>query len=80
MIIEDKHTRESFIPKFPVTLVRISITPAKEIKNLGVTFDTENTFDNHIGKVCLFRTCEVSVNSYLWKMHFFWRMLWSAVD
>ena len=24
----------------------------EEVKNLGVTFDLENTFDNHIGKAC----------------------------
>ena len=27
--------------------------PAEEVKNLGVTFDSENTFDNHTGKSLL---------------------------
>ena len=48
-IIVDKHTRESLIPKFPVTSLQSSITPAEEVKSLGVTFDSENTFDSHVG-------------------------------
>ena len=52
IIIGDKHTRDSFIPKFPVTLLQSSITPAEEVKSLGVTFDSEKTFDSHVGKVC----------------------------
>ena len=29
-----------------------AITPAAEVKNLCVTFDSENTFDSYVGKVC----------------------------
>ena len=29
--------------------------PAEEVKNLGVTFDSEDTFDSHVGKV--YRAC-----------------------
>ena len=53
IIIGDKHARESLIPKFPVTLLQSSITLAEKVKiKLGVTFDSENTFDSHVGKVC----------------------------
>ena len=50
-IIFNKYTRESSIPKFPVTFLQCSIILAEEVKHLGVTFDSENTFDIHIGKV-----------------------------
>ena len=43
-IIGNKHTRESLILKIPVTFLQSSIMPAEEVKNLGVTFDSENTF------------------------------------
>ena len=29
--------------------------PEDEVKNLGVTFDSYDTFDSHVGKVC--RAC-----------------------
>ena len=51
IIISDKHTRLLLIPKFPVTFLQSSITPAEEIKNLGITFDSEDTFVSHVGKV-----------------------------
>ena len=41
IIINDKHTRESFVSKFLVTFLQSSIKPAEEVKNLGVTFDSE---------------------------------------
>ena len=54
-MIGDKYTTESQTPKFPVTFLQSSIMTAEEVKNLGVTFDSENTFDNHIDQVC--RAC-----------------------
>ena len=51
IIIGDIHTREKLTPKFSATFLQSSTTPVEEVKNLGVTFDSENTFDNHIGKV-----------------------------
>ena len=53
IIIGDKHTRESLMSKFSVSFLESSIKPAVEIKNLGVTFDSENTYDNHIAKLLL---------------------------
>ena len=55
ILIDNKHvkeTRESLKPEFPVTFLQNSIIPAEEVKNLGVTLDSENTFDSHVGKVC----------------------------
>ena len=57
IIIGDKHSRESLLPKFPVTFLQISVMPAEEIKNLGVAFNSENTFDSYVGKVCHYDTC-----------------------
>ena len=41
--------------KFPTQFLGNSISPTNEVKNLGVTFDSENTFTSHITKV--FRAC-----------------------
>ena len=42
-------------PNFPVPLLQNNISPSVEVKNLGVTFDSDNSFDNQVAKVC--RTC-----------------------
>ena len=38
--------------KFPTQFLRNSISPTNELKNLGVNFDSGNTFASHIIKVC----------------------------
>ena len=40
---------------FPVPFLQKNISPSVEVKNLGVTFDSDNSFDNHVAKVC--RAC-----------------------
>ena len=50
-----KAIRESLAPNFPVPLLQNSISPLVEVKNLGVIFDSDNSFDNHIAKIC--RAC-----------------------
>ena len=55
IIIGDKSTREPLVSKFPVPLLQNNISPSVEVKNLGVIFDSDNSFDNHIAKVC--RAC-----------------------
>ena len=55
IIIGQKAIRESLAPNFPVPLLQNNISPSVEVKNLGVTFDLDNSFDNHVAKVC--RTC-----------------------
>ena len=47
----DRPGSQSFPTQFPGN----SISPTNEVKNLGVTFDSENTFASHITKVC--RAC-----------------------
>ena len=42
---------ESPMLKFHTQLLQNSIFPTNEVKNLGVTFDSGNTFANHITKV-----------------------------
>ena len=29
-----------------------NISPSVEVKNLGVIFDSDNSFDNHVAKIC----------------------------
>ena len=55
IIIGDRQARESFINKFPTQLLGNSISPTDTVKNLGVTFDSGNTFTSHITNMC--RTC-----------------------
>ena len=55
IIIGQKAIGESLAPNFPVPLLRNNISPSVEIKNLGVIFDSGNSFDNYVAKVC--RAC-----------------------
>ena len=50
--IGKKAIRESLAPSFPVPLLQNNITPSLEVKNLGVIFDSDDSFDNHVAKVC----------------------------
>ena len=55
IIIGQKAIRESLAPNFPVPLLQNNISPSVEVKNLGVIFDSDNSFNNHVAKVC--RAC-----------------------
>ena len=52
IIIGQKAIRESLAPNFPVPLLQNNISPSVEVKNLGVIFDSDNSFDNHVAKIC----------------------------
>ena len=52
IIIGQKAIRELLAPNFPAPLLQNNIPPLIEVKNLGVIFDSENSFDNHVTKVC----------------------------
>ena len=52
IIIGQKAIRESLAPNFPVPLLQNNISPLVEVKNLGVIFDSDNSFDNYVAKVC----------------------------
>ena len=52
IIIGQKAIRESLAPNFPVPLLQNNISPSVEGKNLGVIIDSDNSFDNHVAKVC----------------------------
>ena len=41
----------ALIPKFPATFHQISNTPAEEAEQ-NSAFESEDTFDSHVGKVC----------------------------
>ena len=55
IITGQKAIRESLAPIFPVPLLQNNISPSVEVKNLGVIFDSDNSFDNHVAKIC--RAC-----------------------
>ena len=52
IIIGQKAIRESLAPNFPIPLLQNNISPSVEVKNLGVIFDSDNFFDNHVAKIC----------------------------
>ena len=54
-VIGDRQARGSIIQKFPTQFLENSISPTNEVRNLGVTFDSGNTFASHInqGLLCL---------------------------
>ena len=51
-VIGNRRARESLMQKFSTQFLGNSISPTNEVKNLGVTFDSGNTFASHITKVC----------------------------
>ena len=53
-VIGDRQARESPIcKKFPTQFLGNSISSTNVVNNLGVTFDSGNTFASQIRKVCL---------------------------
>ena len=84
IIIGQKAIRESLAPNFPVPLLQNNISPSVEVKNLGVIFDSDNSFDNHVAKFAehvtiIFAICDEFANSLVMKLQYFWLMLWSVV-
>ena len=55
IIVGDRQARESLINKFPTQLLGNSISLTDTVKNLGVTFDSGNTFTSHITN--MWRAC-----------------------
>ena len=55
IIIGQKAIRELLAPNFPVPLLQNNISLSVEVKNMGVIFDSDNSFDNHVANV--FRAC-----------------------
>ena len=83
IIIGQKAIRESLAPNFPVPLLQNNISPSVEVKNLGFIFDSDNSFDNHVAKVC--QACYYNLRDlrqickFLGDTQYFWQMLWSVV-
>ena len=55
IIIGQKKTRDSLKPLFPITLLENSMVLTDKAKNLGVIFDSDNSYSSHVGSVC--RAC-----------------------
>ena len=69
----DRQARESVMQKFPTQFLGTSISPTNEVKNLGVTFDSGNTFASHITKVCwpattISKISDAFINSSVWRL------------
>ena len=60
-VIGDRQARESLVQKFTTRFLGNFISPTNKVKNLGVTFDSGNTFASHITKVCRARYYHLKV-------------------
>ena len=48
----ENNITELLEPIFPAPLLQNNISPLVEVKNLGIIFDSDKSFDNYIAKVC----------------------------
>ena len=84
IIIGQKAIRESLAPNFPVPLLQNNISRSVEVKYLGVIFDSDNSFDNHVlprfaeHVTIIFVICDEFANSLELRQQYFWQMLWSV--
>ena len=51
IIIDHKAIGEALAPNFPVPLLQNNISLSVELRNLGVIFDSDNSFENHIASL-----------------------------
>jgi len=52
LLIGTKHQRKKFSEKFPITILDHETSPAVSARNLGVIFDSELKFDQHVTQIC----------------------------
>ena len=64
IIIGQKAIRDYLAPNFPAPPLQNNICPSVEVKNLSVIFDSDNSFDNHVAKVC--RACYYRLRDLRW--------------
>ena len=55
IIIGNKTDRGELTKEFPVSLLQSEVSPATIVRNLGVTFDSDHSFNSHVANLC--RAC-----------------------
>ena len=51
ILIGSKNNRKQLLPHFPINILGNQVSPAQSIKNLGVVFDSNFTFSDHLSQV-----------------------------
>ena len=46
-----KNNRKQLLPHFPINILGNQVSPAQSVKNLGVVFDSNFTFSDHVSQV-----------------------------
>ena len=51
ILIGSKNNRKKLLPHFPINILGNQVSPAQSVKNLGVVFDSNFTFSDHVSQV-----------------------------
>ena len=51
ILICSKNNRKQLLPNFPINILGNQVSPAQSVKNLGVVFDSNFTFSDHVSQV-----------------------------
>ena len=51
ILIGSKNNRKQLLPHFPINILGNQVSPAQCVKNLGVVFDSNFTFSDHVSQV-----------------------------
>ena len=51
ILIGSKNNRKQLLPHFPINILGHQVSPAQSVKNLGVVFDSNFTFSDHVSQV-----------------------------
>ena len=51
ILIGSKNNRKQLLPHFPINILGNRVSPAQSVKNLGVVFDSNLTFYDHVSQV-----------------------------
>ena len=51
ILIGSKNNRKQLLPHFPINILGNQVSPAQSVKNLGVMFDSNFTFSDHVSQV-----------------------------
>ena len=51
ILIGSKNNRKNLLPHFPINILGNQVSPAQSVKNLGVVFDSNFTFSDHVSQV-----------------------------
>ena len=51
ILIGSQKNRNQLLPHFPINILGNQVSPAQSVRNLGVVFDSNFTFSNHVSQV-----------------------------